>query len=594
VTIVKFTNGADANNPNAAGVPNVAGGGVVTWTYRVTNTGNTSVPMANVAVTDSTTGVAPTFTSVLTGDVDTVFEPGEVWLYTATGSALNLLLPPPVGVTTVANSCTADGTQSPRTAYTNVGTVTIPGATDDDPSSYCNPPPADPVPGLKIEKTVDKSTIEPYEMVTYTYVVTNTGNTTLDNIVVTDDNGTPATLSDDFTVGTIATLAPGASATLTAQVIPVVTTTSVVNGNPVTAGAVIVVVLQANGDYQVTYLQDFGINDNTYGTGAIGWPSGHTFGNLTGSDKLEFRFFDKLGNVVLDFYVDTISSAASLTRPDTGQVISYPAGYGTLGPFGGDGSMITGNSSNIVSFSTSITENLNNPLNLPNKAALIVNSPTSLVGTDVVVDPVKAPGGWNHINNYSVVIKGSAFTAGGGFGGVVVPDQHNSPNKLGGPNGMSTVAKDSTVVNTANAVTASGSGLTATATASVDILVPPESCSLAMTATKLDKNAFSITIANNGPTDVVLSAFALTWPSANGKLTQINLDGDVVYTTPDILAPSADLDATELAAASTAAKRTIAKGTSDVLKMTFQSNVNKTLSNYTGSFTFGGCTLTLP
>jgi len=37
-------------------------------------------------------------------------------------------------------------------------------------------------------------------------------------------------------------------------------------------------------------------------------PSGHTFGNLTGSDKLEFRFFDKAGNVVIDFYVDTISA----------------------------------------------------------------------------------------------------------------------------------------------------------------------------------------------------------------------------------------------------------------------------------------------
>ena len=32
------------------------------------------------------------------------------------------------------------------------------------------------------------------------------------------------------------------------------------------------------------------------------------------------------------------------------------------------------------------------------------------------------------------VVKGSAFSAGGGFGGVAVPDQHNSPNTLRGPN----------------------------------------------------------------------------------------------------------------------------------------------------------------
>ena len=57
------------------------------------------------------------------------------------------------------------------------------------------------------------------------------------------------------------------------------------------------------------------------------------------------------------------------------------------------------------------------------KAALIVNSPTSLVGGNVVVNmssPNGAPGGWNHINSYTAVVKASAFTAGGGFGSVAV------------------------------------------------------------------------------------------------------------------------------------------------------------------------------
>src|SRR5207342_3118700 len=79
VSIVKFTNGVDANDPNAAGVPNIPVGGVVTWTYRVTNIGNTVIPQNNVVVTDSTTGVTPTFTSEITGDNDALFEPGEVW-----------------------------------------------------------------------------------------------------------------------------------------------------------------------------------------------------------------------------------------------------------------------------------------------------------------------------------------------------------------------------------------------------------------------------------------------------------------------------------------------------------------------------------
>jgi len=144
VTIIKYTNGADANNPNAAGVPSIAPGATVTWTYKVTNTGQTSIPRAQVLVTDNTTGVVPAFASEISGNGDAVFNPGEVWLYSATGVALDLTLPAPAGVHVVANSCTAGGLQPPRTAYTNIGTVTIPGGTASDPSSYCNPPP----PGL--------------------------------------------------------------------------------------------------------------------------------------------------------------------------------------------------------------------------------------------------------------------------------------------------------------------------------------------------------------------------------------------------------------------------------------------------------------
>jgi len=562
ITIIKKTNGYNNDEPPGINIPV---GGAVAWTYDVNNTGD--VTLTDVAVTDSK-GVAVSCPKA-------ILSPNETMQCTASGVAV---------LGRYAYIGTVVGTPPPGIAPSPATASNL-----DYYSGFV------PTPGLKIEKTVNKPTIAPYEMVTYSYKVTNTGGTTLTNIVVTDDNGTPAFAGDDFTVGTIPSLAPGASFTFTAQVIPVVSTTSVVNGNPVNAGAVIVVVQQGNGDIKVTYLQNFGINDNLYGTGSIGWPVGkpHTFGNLTGSDKLELRFFDKNGNVVIDFYVDTITAASSVTVPGTGQVISYPSGYGTLGPFGGDGFMVAGNPNNIVTFSTSISDNLNKAANLPYKAALIVNSPTSLVGGNVVVDPLKAPGGWNHINSYTAVVKGSAFVAGGGFGGVVVPDQHNSPNKLGGPNGMSTVAKDSTVVNTAKAATAVAGGgtLTATSTASVNIVVPPQSCSLAVTVTKLYKKEFTLTIANNGPADVVLSAFNLTWPAANGKLAQINLGSNVVYTT-DINAPSANLTAAQLSNGSADAKRTLPTGTSSALKMTFQNNVDKTRP-YTGSFTFGGCTLTL-
>ena len=85
------------------------------------------------------------------------------------------------------------------------------------------PPPVVPVPpSFTLSKTASPKIVVPYQPVTYTYVVTNTGGTTLTNIVVTDDNATPALAGDDFTVCTIASLAPGASQTCTATVIPVV------------------------------------------------------------------------------------------------------------------------------------------------------------------------------------------------------------------------------------------------------------------------------------------------------------------------------------------------------------------------------------
>lgn len=442
-------------------------------------------------------------------------------------------------------------------------------------------------PGMELVKTAGAATIAPYEAVTYFYTVTNTGGTTLTNIVVSDDNGTPNFAGDDLTIGTIASLAPGFFETLSAQIIPVVCTGAVVNGNPLTAGAVIVVVTQANGDIKVTYLQDFGINDNTYGTGAIGWSgNNHNFGHLTGSDKLELRFFDANNTKVLDFYLDYLTSSSS-----------FPSGYGALGPFGGDGSLIFGSASDIVSWTTSLSDNLNDPANLPFKSALIVNSPTSLVAGNVVIDPAKAPGGWDAINSYTVVVKGSAFGA-AGFGSVVVPDQHNSPNKPGGPNGMTTFPVDCTVVNTAKAVAATADGaLTASDTASVDIVVPPTgggSCNLTITEVKFDKKEVRVKIQNGGSTDAVLNALTFTWPAANGSLNQVKLDGDVAYDNPDIAPPSVNLTSGDFV--SNLSKRTIAAGATRTLKLVFVNNVDKNAANYSGGLvTFNAdCSLVLP
>jgi len=110
INIEKYTNGVDADLPTG---PQIAVGDNVTWTYVVTNPN--TIPLYNIVVTDNRTGVNPVYIS---GDVngDNVLQPGEVWIYRATGVA-------------VAGQ------------YSNVGSVTGVSAngkivTDRDPSHY--------------------------------------------------------------------------------------------------------------------------------------------------------------------------------------------------------------------------------------------------------------------------------------------------------------------------------------------------------------------------------------------------------------------------------------------------------------------------
>ncbi|NCA99448.1 MAG: hypothetical protein EOM70_08745, partial [Clostridia bacterium] len=96
-----------------------------------------------------------------------------------------------------------------------------------------------PAPAISIDKKTNGSdinlSIQAGSAVTWSYLVTNTGNVTLSDVAVVDDNGTPESTSDDITVGTIASLAPGASQTLSASgtaVVGAYTNIATVTGNP--------------------------------------------------------------------------------------------------------------------------------------------------------------------------------------------------------------------------------------------------------------------------------------------------------------------------------------------------------------------------
>jgi len=180
INIVKKTNGTDNNAPTG---PHIAVGDTVTWTYNVTNPGSEN--LTNVVVTDDngTPGnLADDWSPTYIGgdDGDNILETTEAWLYEA-------------------NSTATAG------QYGNNATVTgdFDGFTisDADPDHYFGSAPC-----IHIEKSTNGQDADlapgPYVEVggalLWEYVVTNCGSVNLTSIVVTDDNGTPGNLGDDW------------------------------------------------------------------------------------------------------------------------------------------------------------------------------------------------------------------------------------------------------------------------------------------------------------------------------------------------------------------------------------------------------------
>lgn len=180
ISLGKSVNGEDADTPPG---PSLFTGSSVTWTYLVTNTGD--VPLTDVTVTDDR-GVAVSCPK-------TMLQPGESMTCTASGNVV-------------------------RGQYSNVGTATGtpptgPNVTASDPAHYFGV-----TPEISLEKLVNGEDADPPPgpsipvgvPLTWSFVVTNTGDVTLGSIAVTDT-----------VLGTIAcpktTLGVGESMTCTAQ-----------------------------------------------------------------------------------------------------------------------------------------------------------------------------------------------------------------------------------------------------------------------------------------------------------------------------------------------------------------------------------------
>ena len=252
-------------------------------------------------------------------------------------------------------------------------------------------------------------TVAPFTKVTYLYTVKNTSTGTtlpVTSLKITDDNATPDYPADDFTVCTIASLAPGASQTCTATVYPPITegandcSGQNFNYGNYHAGGILICQQLSNGDINFHWVLDEKTIDNTYGTGASpDWPSGASFSWLPNNSEAEFQIYDSKGNKCLDF-----------VNAYVGQSSGYPSGWGA----GGTVSVTSGNGGNIVKCDTSLSQCLNRN---QATAQCVSNS------------PVGAPD-WNKKCAYIVHVSANCWGS-NGFGSIQCPWTSNKYTKNG-------------------------------------------------------------------------------------------------------------------------------------------------------------------
>jgi hypothetical protein len=173
--------------PSATDVCGSGTGTSVTYTYVVSNTGDVTL---SGTVTDDNGTPADNTDDFTVGSFN--LAPGAS---TPSSGA---------GTLTKTKSITATTTNT-ATASAAFGTGTVTATASATVNAHtCT---------ISITKTPDKTQVcsDANNSVTYTYVVSNTGDFFTASGSVTDDNGTPADNTDDFTVGSFTNLAAGAS-----------------------------------------------------------------------------------------------------------------------------------------------------------------------------------------------------------------------------------------------------------------------------------------------------------------------------------------------------------------------------------------------
>lgn len=232
--VAEFTKQPSLADSNGSGAGSV--GEVITYTFTVTNAGNTTIQSVTVADPG-----LPGLSCAPAGPL-------------APGESLTFGTSPPADVACTGNTYTitqadVDNRGGGDGDIDNSATATAvaPGGGSVDGNATSNVPLDPPAPQLSLDKTASPTqVVAADDVITYTFVVTNPGNVTVDNISVTD----PKPGLSAITCVPVApfSLAPGASATCSATYTVTQTDIDTLNniGNTATAA----------GDYDGTPVDD--------------------------------------------------------------------------------------------------------------------------------------------------------------------------------------------------------------------------------------------------------------------------------------------------------------------------------------------------
>ena len=196
ISIVKTNNISIGEN----GCASLKVGDVVTYTFTVTNPGNVS--LHNVSVTDAHVGLSAI--ALQSGDLNTnsILEVSETWVYQAT----YIVNQSDIDTGSITNQASASGTAPDESIVTDLSGNS---STNNEPNVI----PICSTPNIAIVKTNDISigengcaSLKVGDVVTYTFSVTNPGNVSLHNVVLTDPHAglsTIAYLSGDLNANSI-------------------------------------------------------------------------------------------------------------------------------------------------------------------------------------------------------------------------------------------------------------------------------------------------------------------------------------------------------------------------------------------------------